>query len=176
MSRRAVALLLLAVTLHRTAAQVGPACASGGVNLITLNADQGTKIPTPFGELAMNPCTPIQDLCPVVVVAGSPAVQSQCCFKSNQTSNADWESCGSAFRFTKDLDERPMTIGIVTSGGKPDYCGGKLAPPLSLQSSVAFACDATATGLGRLEPAVPFLQPPYVLLLALLLVLMVLLL
>lgn len=142
------AVLLLAL-LPGERAQM-PSCTytspKGGpsVTFTSMGTPQGSQAETPLGTARLNPCTKVQ-LCDSIYP------NSICCVQVNGSSagSATWVSCGTSWKFTTQLAESSMMVGMILTEGA--NCGYVFAPNAKVTASIAFTCSSSAGTTGKVS-------------------------
>jgi hypothetical protein len=137
-------------TTQRTAGKTG-----GSVNFQSLGSPAGNLVDTPLGNARLNPCSK-------VTICDALQPGSICCIQVNDTAHpgtGKWVSCGTTFSFTTQMAESSMVVGMILENGAD--CGYVFASDAKVTASIAFTCDRSATGGGKIRPsATGFLKQP----------------
>ena len=103
----------------------------------------------------MNPCSKVT-ICDAIQPG------SICCLQVNDTAHPGtgaWVSCGTTWQFTTAMSETGMVVGMILLNGAD--CGYVFAPGRKVTASIAFTCDRSAVGGGRVAASkTGFLQKP----------------
>ena len=125
------------------------------VSFASLGSANGNIAVTPLGNARINPCTK-------VTICDALQPGSICCIQINSTTSpgtGSWVSCGTTWTFTTAMSEASMVVGMVLNGGAD--CGYVFAPGIKVTASIAFVCDQSAVGGGRVAASkTGFLKDP----------------